>query len=338
MVNMKNYTHLSESERELLFKYLCQGESLRSIGKVLGRSHTTVLREVARNSVSAEEAEVLGYSPALAFRAAVERRRETRSKKLDDLALRHYVLDRLTHGWSPEQIAGRLRRVNEERVVSYETIYKFIYEKENRRLGYSDFLRRGHKRRSLLFGRKAQARKKLAIPNKTPITERPVEANLRQKCGHWETDLMEGKKIEGDALSVLADRKCGFLMLDKVPSKEADIKVKSLNNKLGRFTSSIVKTITFDNGTENFYHEKVATELSCQTYFCAPYHPFEKGTVENTIGLVRSYLPKGSSLKEVTSLDLNIITHELNTRPRKRLDFATPAEIMYKETGWCTST
>lgn len=335
---MKNYTHLSENERELLFKYLCQGESFRSIGKTLGRSHTSLLREVARNSDCGGEAEVLEYSPTKAVKEAVRRRQETRRKKLDEPALRHYVLDRLTHGWSPEQIAGRLKKVNEGRSVSYETIYKFIYEKENKHFGYSDFLRRGHKRRSLVFGRKAQARKKLTIPNKTPLSKRPPEATLRQKCGHWETDLMEGKKIEGDALSVLADRKCGFLMLDKVLSKEAEVKASSLNKKLGRFTSAAIKTITFDNGTENFYHEKVATELSCKTYFCAPYHPYEKGTVENTIGLVRSYLPKGSSLKEVTDLDLNIITHELNTRPRKRLGFATPMEIMYKETGWCTST
>jgi len=338
LVDMRTYTHLTTTEREAIFQYLSLGKSYREIGFLLKRSYTSISREVSRSLV-VEDGQ---YSPSQAARAALTRRSAARRKKLDDPTLQTWVLDKLTRGWSPEQIAGRLKHLlgseDPHKTVSYETIYQYIYARANRPGRYFEFLRRGHTRRQRVFGRRAHALKNLTIPNKTPIAVRPTVVNDRERFGDWETDLMEGKKATGEVVSVLTERKTGFILLDKLLSKEARLKLESLVRTLEKFKGSMTKTITFDNGTENFYHQQAAAALGCATYFCEPYHSWEKGTVENSIGLVRSYVPKGTSLQEVTQGDLNAVSHELNTRPRKRLDYLTPSESMLKETGWCASS
>lgn len=334
MVDMKNYTHLNTAERELIFLGLGQGKSYREMGRILGRSHTTIQREIRRSGGDGLMSSSSDYSPQRSEKIAEERRKESKASKLDDLSIRSFVVGKLTRGWSPEQIAGRLKLKAPNCFLSHETIYQFIYAKENKPLRFWEFLRRGHKRRRLFGGRKSQSSRRLTIPNKTLIGERPVEVNQRTRIGDFESDLMEGLRISQGFVSVTVDRKSGFVLLDKLTTKGADPRAEVVIKTLGKLPI-VNRTLTLDNGLENYEHEKISRSLGLQTYFCNPYHSWEKGTVENTVGLVRSYLPKKTDLNPVTQTDLNTIAGELNHRPRKRHGFYTPAEVVYNETGWC---
>lgn len=152
-------------------------------------------------------------------------------------------------------------------------------------------------------------------------------SNIKSKIGHWETGLMEGTKQSSKVVTVLVDRKSGYVLLDILKNKEAFPKADSLIKSLKYFPS---KTITFDNDTENYRHEFVSSMTGCSTYFCNAYHSWGKGSVENTIGLIRSYVPKRTSLEHLTKTDIWAIANELNNRPRKRLGFLTPYEVMCK--------
>lgn len=335
MRGMKNYHQLTIHEREQIKLGYQQRLSCRSIAKTLGRSHRTIARELARNSPGLG---VFAYCPTLAQRQAIKRRLGGRSKKLEEGALRDYVVRQLGKGWSPETISGRLKRVNSQVTVCPETIYRFIYDRGNKGERYYEFLRRGHKQRESWFGRNTQTRRRLSIPNRLNIRLRPQEANTRETVGHLETDLMEGLKKTGGAVSVTVDRKSGLVMLDKLISKESAERMAALVDRLTKYPKQMRKTMTLDNGTENTNHEQLQKEVDCQTYFCNPYHSWEKGTVENTIGLVRSWIPKGTDLTTINQADLNAIMLELNHRPRKRLGFLTPYEVTLRETNWGAST
>ena len=332
---MKNYHHLTVHERERIKLLLSQGKGSRTISKDLGRDRRTISREVNRNAPALGQA---AYCPTAAQKRSDKRRKESKTKKLGSGALRSYVFRRLICGWSPETISGRLKRANSQVIVSPETIYQFIYDKTNKKERYWEFLHYGHKRRRSHYDRKAQTAKGLVIPNKINISLRPQEANNREKVGHLEGDLMEGKKATGGAVSVTVDRKSGLVLLDKLESKQSKERIQSLVNRLEKYPSRVRKTITFDNGTENYEHEQLINELDCQTYFCNPYHAWEKGTVENTIGLIRSWIPKGTDLTTITQDDLTRVAYELNHRPRKRLGFRTPFEVVLEELNWGTSS
>ena len=316
---MKNYSHITTNERELIYLYLNQGKGFRDIGRLLGRSDRTIAREVERNGGRA------GYKPSLADESYAKRRL-FKSKKLDDEMLQGFVVGKLNRGWSPEQIAGRIKLLNPGISISHETIYKFIYSKDFRGYRFWEFLRKGHVRRQKKHDRKAQRCKHLQIPGRINISNRPEDANNRDYLGHWETDLMEGTRSR-QVVSVLADRKSGYVLLDMLKSKGAYPKAYSVVESLKYYPK---KTITFDNGSENHRHELVSALTGCKTFFCNPYHSWEKGTVENTIGLVRSYVPKGTNLDTVSKSDLKAVEIELNNRPRKRLGYLTPYEVLWK--------
>lgn len=330
---MKHYHHLTIHEREQIKVLVSQGQSLRTIGRELGRDHKTIERELLRNSPSLGKA---AYCPSRAHTVSMRRRAMCKTKRLAEGALHSYVIRRLGKGWSPETIAGRLKRIHAQETASYETIYQFIYSKEGKRERLSEFLRRGHQRRQSWSGRKAQTRKRLEIPGRINISERPKEAKQRRVVGHLETDLMEGSRVTGGAVSVTVDRKSGLVLLDKLASKTSRDRIGILINRLARFPRALTKTMTMDNGTENTEHQRLQESLGCQTYFCNPYHSWEKGTVGNTIGLVRSWVPKGTDLATITQADLNTIADELNHRPRKRLGFLTPSEVLLQELNWGT--
>lgn len=333
MVGMKKYIQITSYEREKIFMYLLQGKKYREIGRLLDRSHTSIKREVERNSLKLNkhrEVEI-EYLPSKANELSAKRRSETRGSSLLDPAVRQYVVSKLNRHWRPEQIAGRLKLKAPKNYVCTETIYKFIYAKENKELRLWEFLRKSHKKRQPLFSRKKQQAKRLQIPNKTGISERPEEAGLRLTLGHLESDLMEGVKTSKDVVSVTCDRKARYLTMDKLPNKESKPRIAVLNSRLEKLPPVLKKTITFDNGSENFYHEDLTKQNNIKTYFCQAYHSWEKGTVENTIGLVREYIPKKTDLSQVTQTDLNAVALELNTRPRKKLGFYTPEEIMLNE-------
>lgn len=331
---MKGYNHLSQPEREFIFLRHHQGVSSRQIAHELGRNHSTVLREIQRNSSASEQDAPLGYSPARAAQRAKQRRQESKYAKLEDLSLQRWVIRHLTRGWSPEQIAGRLKRQAPHAAVSYEAIYQFIYSPQQRSLRLWEFLRRGHPHRRAHNGRDIQTTKRSLIPHRISIEQRPPEANRRQYVGHFESDLLAGTHPSRSVVSVTVDRKSGYVILDKLPNKQPKRRAEGLTQNLGQLPFP-VRTVTLDNGIENMQHERVARHLGCRIFFCHPYRAWEKGTVENTIGLLRSYIPKKTDLNTVTLTDLRTIARELNDRPRKRLAFCTPSEIVYNETGWC---
>lgn len=324
---MKNYHHLSLSERELIFLYSGQEKNGREIAKLLGRHHRTISRELQRNSHSK-------YFPSLAQQFCEKRRQNRQVGKLSDPALRNYLIAKLGKHWSPEQISGRLKLKVPALSISFESIYQFVYEKENRSLKLWEFLRRRHPKRQLFKQRKVKC--KSQIPHRIFLEQRPEKANLRKETGHGETDNMEGLKKIPSAVSVTVDRKNHFTRLFKLKGKQAEEKSNSIILQFANWPRDLIKTLTMDNGLENYEHEKVAKILHCQTFFCHPYHPYEKGTVENTIGLVRQYFPKKTDLSKIAQADLNWVAWELNNRPRKILGFYTPSEILYKDTGWVT--
>lgn len=327
MQGMKIYIRLSQAEREQVFLLLHDGYSLREIGKRLGRQHTTISRELQRNSKE-------DYAPIGAQRMAENRRHERQRHKLDDPLLRSFVVRRLGDGWSPEQIAGRLRATGSQETLWPETIYQALYDKPLKGERLWEFLRRGHKRRERWFDRRSRRISRALIAGKVPLSERPDEATTRFKVGHWETDLMEGSKVTRHVVSVTADRKSGAIMLDKLATKESWEKMDALVRRMSRVPFHVRKTMTFDNGLENTEHRRL-TGLRMLTFFCTAYHSWEKGTVENAIGLVRQYLPKGGDLTDVTQQELMTISQALNDRPRKRLGYRTPNEVLLKEAGWC---
>lgn len=324
---MKSYTRLSQSEREQIFLLLHDGYSLREIGKRLGRNHTTLSREL-KNHPGNE------YSPVKAHTEAVELRHKNDHRKLDDPLLQGYVIRKLGDHWSPEQIAGRLKYKGSTITLTHETIYAFLYDSPLKHERLWEFLRRGHKKRERWFDRRVHCRKRMIIQGKIPITERPEEAQNRSKVGHWETDLMEGSRKTHCVVSTTAERRSGAFFLDKLSSKESTEKMNVMVSRMERIPIHIRKTMTFDNGTENTEHRRLNV-VNMDTFFCAPYHSWEKGTVENTIGLVREYLPKGMDLTMVTQEELTTIYHQINDRPRKRLGYKTPNEVLLEEAGWC---
>jgi len=327
---MKNYQHIKEDERELIFLYLNQGKSYRDIGKLLSRNHGTIVREINRN-----QAENGTYSALKAQALAANRRVSSKVgvRKLDSPGLADYVIRKIGQGWSPETIAGRLRAIDSQITVSHETVYRFIYHKEQKKLRLFELLRRQHPKRHSMSGRRTN--RKGLIPNRVFIDQRPKIINQRQELGHWETDLMEGPRKTKAHVSATVERKTRLLKLIKVNSKQARQKTLGLFKQLSNLPSHTIKSITFDNGKENFEHQLVAKQLNCNTYFCNPYHNWEKGTVENTIGLVRQYLPKKMNLESVSQAELNWIAWQLNNRPRKVLKYKTPAEVFTKITNWC---
>jgi transposase, IS30 family len=330
MQGMKSYTRLSQSEREQLFLLHHEGMSLREIAKRLGRVHSTISREFVQHKGD-------GYSPVAAHEQAVNRRGSSRRHKLDDPLLRSYVIRKLGEHWSPEQIAGRLKTTGSTITLCHETIYSTLYHDPLKHERLWEFLRRGHKKRERVYDRRTRHVRKAMIVGKTSITERPEEAQTRSRVGHWETDLMEGTKKTHYVVSATVDRKSGATILDKLSSKESQEKMDALLSRFQRIPLHVRKTMTFDNGLENVQHRRLES-LRMSTYFCAPYHSWEKGTVENTIGLVREYLPKGMDLTNVSQQDLVIIGSSLNDRPRKRLGYKTPNEVLLEEAGWCVTS
>lgn len=330
MQGMKPYTRLSQSEREQVFLLHHNGMSLREIAKRLGRTHTTVSREYKR--LGGER-----YTPIAAHAHALKNRGNLRKRKLDDPMLRTYVIRKLGDHWSPEQIAGRLRKTGSTITPCPETIYRMLYQKPLRGERLWEFLRRGHKKRERIYDRRTRHARKGMIFGKKPITDRPEEAQTRTRVGHWETDLMEGTKATHHVVSATVDRRSGAIILDKLKSKESQEKMDAMIARMSHIPFHIRKTMTFDNGLENVQHRRLES-LRMTTYFCAAYHSWEKGTVENTIGLVREYLPKGMDLTHVSQQELMVIGSSLNDRPRKRLGYKTPNEVLLQEAGWCVTS
>jgi len=311
-MSKRSYRHMSTEERETLSLGLAHGHSLRTMASVLGRAPSTVSREHARNAMSAR------YRACTAHTLATGRARQPRRRrKLLDPGLWQYVRTHLAEGCSPEQIAGRLKHAYPHdmgKQLSAETIYVGLY-----------VLPRGTLRSELLVAlrqarktRRPRARgtdRRGHILNMTSIAERPAEVATRTVPGHWEGDLIKGAR-NGSAVGTLVERTTRLVLLARMEGTDARSACLGFTKKLRHVPAPLRKTLTYDRGKEMAEHERLAQRLALRIFFADPYSPWQRGTNENTNGLLRQYLPKGTDLSGYTQRELNAIAHRLNTRPR----------------------
>lgn len=319
------YQHLGVEEREEIQLGLLQKESLRTIAKRLGRSHCSLVRELARNSSPVVEK----YTPRLAERRAQEKRSSRgRVERLKNETVRTYVVEQLKENWSPEQIAGTIEAAKGE-TISHEAIYQYIYAQVHRggngyvKPGHEDlrpYLARRHKKRAKKGMRKGE---RIFKPKGIPIDERPTVVDLRSRIGDWEGDSIESRD-HAPGLNSLVDRRSGLLLLSKLPAKTARATREVVSKRLANLPAH---TLTVDNGPENQEWRETEEATSARVYFAHPYHSWERGTNENTNGLVRRYFPKGTDFREVSDEEIAKVEYALNTRPRKRHGFKSPLEV-----------
>jgi len=319
----KTYKQLDPNERDLLAVFKSKGKSLREIATVLNRSPSTLSRELKRNAPPV----YTGYY--LAHRAqdrANKRKHEPhRRQRLKNDFIRRYVEKRLRLGWSPELIAGRLAIDHPGRSISHEAIYQWAYQDATHLIL---FLVRAHrKRKHKGYSRK---HKKSHIPERISIKERPETVLKRLHIGHWETDTISCRKSY-QAVQVTVERKARYAKVAKLKTKSARAMSIALTRRLSRYPTELRLSITYDNGPENAEHMRTNKILGTSSYFCEPFHSYERGTVENTIGLVRRFLPKKTDLANISQDHLTKIEYWLNHRPRKCLGFKTPAEVLKAE-------
>lgn len=317
------YKHFSIVEREEISRGLALGQSVRAISQRLGRSASSISREISRNA-----RRWASYRASVAQRRAQRcAHRACRRRKLLWRWLARYVGLRLMLGWSPEQIAARLRHdypQDMRRRISHETIYASIY-----------IIPRGHLRR-LLIGCLRQHRKRRRpryrsgerrgqIPNRTPIGLRPPEVETRRIPGQWEGDLLKGR-ANRSAVGALVERTTRLVLLARMPGLDSHAVCSGFARKLGSVPQPLRKSLTYDQGREMARHELLRKRLRLQTYFADPHSPWQRGSSENTNGLLRQYLPRNMDLSRLSQRELNAIAARLNNRPRKTLDWMTPNE------------
>jgi IS30 family transposase len=315
------YKHLSLAERYYIEIEKKTGKSLNKIAHALGRSQSTISRELHRNTGKR------GYRHKQAKCLAQERHKnKLKAVKMTD-AIKQQVNQHIEQDWSPEQIAGRLKH---DGVVNlhHETIYQYILaDKQGGGVLYQH-LRHQNKTYRKRYG---SAHNRTGIPNRVDIEKRPEVANQRERIGDWEADTIIGKNHKG-AIVTLDERKSKLRLAAPLSGKKA-YPVKEAMIALLNPVRQFVKTITFDNGKEFTLHESIAKALSCETYFAKPYHSWERGQNENANGLLRQYFPKSMELVDVASEMVMEAVHKLNSRPRKCLRFKTPYEVFEKATG-----
>jgi IS30 family transposase len=322
----KTYFQISREERDKIAIWRAEGCSIREVARRLKRDHSSILREIRRNAASVNKGY---YLPSRAHDRAASRKQEAAQRsKMKDHVLREYVERHLKMGWSPEIIAGRIARELPGTTISHESIYRYIYEEASylRR-----FLPRKHRRR----WKKGHSRKhqKVHIPHRVPLSERADQVNQRIRFGHWESDTMEGRRSERPALNVIVERKSRFVQITKMPDRTARTTRLAITRRLRVMPLPVRRSVTYDNGHENTEHHKLNNKLKSRSYFCEPYRSWEKGTVENTIGLVRRFIPKEWNISILRPHFIRRIEFLLNHRPKKCLGFATPAEMFNKFGG-----
>lgn len=320
---MKNiYNQLSSEERDKIAILRAKGLSLATIAEAIGRNKSTVSRELIRNKSPVYNI----YLPHKADTRAKQRKQQAgERKRLKNPMIQEYVIKKLKLGWSPEQISGRLSKDHPNLSITHEAIYQYIYDKDTRKeINLAIYLPRAHKKRKL-FGR-GHHHKALHIPRRVSINERPKHIDKRTQAGHWEADTMVSRQSK-KSLAVSLERSSRLLHINKLAAKESHRLVNALTKRLGEYPQALRRTITYDNGSENVEHERINKTLGTRSYFCNPFHSWEKGSVEYSIGLVRRFLPKKTDFAKISRYRIRKIENLLNNRPRKCLDFQTPSEV-----------
>jgi IS30 family transposase len=314
---------LTLAEREVISRGLVIGYSIRAMALSLRRAPSTISREIARNGGSES------YRASQADEAAWTRARRPKLCKLVmHRALARWVAEKLRHHWAPQQIAGWLRHCNPDDTscqVSHETIYRTLYIQSRGALK-KELL--AHLRRTRTMRRSRHHTQKTddhgRITGTVSISERPASVEDRAVPGHWEGDLLFGDK--NSQIATLVERQTRYVMLVKVTRRDTVTVIDALIKHAHKLPRELYKSLTWDRGSEMAGHRRFTLATDVQVYFCDPYHPWQRGSNENTNGLLRQYFPKGVDLSGVTQAKLNAVARELNERPRQTLGFETPAE------------
>lgn len=316
-----NYKQLTEGDRYTLAALKRQGLSFTKIAEAMNRHRSTIYREVKRNSCWIIDG---SYRPTKAQRRTRARRR--RSRRNQHFTHQDYkeVRQLIRKDWSPEQITGHLKDEG-KRCFSHETIYQYIWRDKRQGGTLWKHLRCAQKRRRKRYNA-YDSRGRLV--GKRNIAERPAEIETRQTQGHWEIDTVMGKGSK-HCIITLVERKTGYTLIgqlnDRTTKSLNKRTIKLMNRMPGKF-----KTITSDNGTEFNQYKVIEQATNCPFYFANPHHSWERGTNENTNGLIRQYLRKGTSMEGLTQQQCDRIAAKLNARPRKRLGYKTPQECFYE--------
>jgi IS30 family transposase len=312
---MKIYTQLTSEQRYQIYVLLRIGCGPTEIGKELGVSKSTISREIRRNVGER------GYRPKQAHEKA--RQRQVKAVKRITAENWKVVEEKLEQEWSPEQVSGWLKK-HQGIEISHEWIYQYILA-EKRAGGHLYTHLRCHARRRKRYGKYDRRGK---LPNRTSIEERPQRVEQRERLGDWESDTLIGKGHSG-ALVSLVERKSRYTLLQPVTQRLADLVAQAIISLLSPLADK-VHTITADNGKEFAEHALIAENLQALFFFAHPYSAWERGTNENTNGLVRQYFPKITDFSEITLAQAVLVADKLNHRPRKCLDFRTPFEVFFE--------
>ena len=311
------HEQLSHDERYAIAGMRARGHSKREIGRCLGRSASTICREVQRNSFG----ETGKYWADRAQAKATARRRRTRKKSQYSHQEWAEVEALLKEEWSPKQIVGT-RYLQYRPMMSYETIYRRV--RADRKQGGKLWTHMRHMSKAWRK-RKGSPATRGRLVGKRHISERPAEVELRQEVGHCEGDTVMGADLR-HCLLTMVERATGYTVIKKLTARNKEQATTALLRALAGHRQRI-KTLTFDNGTEFHDYKVLEQHFRIKCYFATPYHSWERGSNENLNGLVRQYLPKGMCMKLITQKDCNAIAKELNDRPRKRYDYQTPEEL-----------
>jgi IS30 family transposase len=326
---MKSHHKLSSQERDKIAYWHAIGESVREIAGRLGRSPSSISDELKRNRVDGI------YHSIHAHKATEARKLNSHKKYLLKIrpSLKSYVLEKLELGWSPEQIAGRLKKEIKEGLrpntdyINHESIYQFIYDAEQREMRLWEKLPRSHKKRYRWLGRRSWSVK---IPHRVSIRERPESINARQEFGHWEGDTVVGNKHKS-GIHTEVERVSRLLFACQVPrirARETYLAQMVIFSSLPKVAR---KSTTLDNGSEHYLHTKLQSDLDMQTYFADPYCSWQRGTNEYTNGLIRRYFPKRTDFRDLSEKELNAVVYRLNNTPRKVLKYQTPREVFTQQ-------
>ncbi len=308
------YNQLTQEKRYQIYALLKIEQTKTKIAEVIGVHRSTISREMRRNRGKK------GYRPKQAQRYALGRRK--RAKRRIDTEVWNLVEDRLSQEWSPEQIAESMKKTGQR--ISHERIYQYVYADKHNGGTLWKHLRCQKKRRK----RAGSYDRRGKIRNRISIDERPEEVEQRNRLGDWEGDTIIGANHKGAVLS-LVDRKSGYTLLGKLTRRESQQVVGQAEKLLNAVPHVI--TLTLDNGKEFAKHAKIKEQTGVDVYFAHPYSSWERGTNENTNGLIRQYLPKKRRLDDVSEEELEHIMSRLNHRPRKRLAYRTPHEVFFEE-------
>ncbi len=318
-----NYKQLSCEERDKIAYLRAKGKSITDIARNIRRNKATISRELRRNKSPVYNV----YLANKAHQRAIKRKHlSVQHQRIRNPLIRRYIMKKLKAKWSPELIAGRFTAEHPGLHVSHEAIYQFIYDKEiYKEHNLVKYLTRAYKKRRLRTH--SHRHKNLHIPHRVSIKERPQEVSERKQSGHWEADTIISRRSK-PALGIILERTSRRIHLAKLPAKASRPFRSAINRRLSRYPEALRLSITYDNGCENVDHEYTNKVLGTRSYFCEPFHSWEKGSLENAAGIVRRFFPKKTDFALISKEQVKRVENLINNRPRKCLNYQTPNEVL----------